>query len=76
MKRFLMCVKSGLIPVAFVGALAGVGTADTAVTTGLTTLADNAIATMGAVAPIAIGIFGVFLIWKYGKKIFKGVGNG
>lgn len=50
-----------------------VGVADATVTTGLTTLSDNLTATLGAVAPIAIGIMGIFLAWRYGKRLFKSV---
>lgn len=55
--------------------LAGVGVADSAVTAGMQGLADNTIATISAVAPIAVPILGVFLVWKYGKRIFKGTAN-
>lgn len=47
-----------------------VGVADTAVTGAFTTLADNVVATLGAVAALAIPVIGVFLAWKYGRKIF------
>lgn len=37
----------------------------------LTTIAGDITTTVGSVAPIAIGIVGVFLIWKFGMKFFK-----
>jgi len=49
------------------------GVADATVTTGLTSLSDNLTATLTAVAPIAIGIMGIFLAWRYGKRLFKSV---
>lgn len=55
--------------------LAGVGTANTDVVTGLTGIKDDALATMTSVAPIALGIFAVFLGWKYGKQIFNSLGK-
>lgn len=51
------------------------GVADTAVTGAMTTISDNIMATMAAVGPIAIVIFGVFLAWRFGKKIFRTVAN-
>lgn len=48
-----------------------VGTADTAVTAALTTTADDSVATLGAIAPIAISIFGAIFVWQIGKRVFK-----
>lgn len=45
----------------------------TAMTTALTTIKTDAIAALAAIAPVAIGIMGAFLIWKYGVKFFKGL---
>lgn len=52
-----------------------VGTADAAVVGGFTTMSDNLVATVGAVAPFAIAILAVFLAWKYGRKIFGMLGK-
>jgi hypothetical protein len=49
------------------------GTADTSITTAFQHLSDNAEATIGAVAAIAVAIAGVFLAWKYARKIFNHV---
>lgn len=47
--------------------------ASTGVTTALTTIAGDITSTVGDVAPIAIGIVGVFLVWRFGMKFFKGL---
>lgn len=52
------------------------GTADTNVTGAFTTVGDNITATMGAVAPFAIGVMACLLGFRYGKKIFKVISNG
>lgn len=44
-----------------------------AVATALTTIATNIINTISAVAPVAISIVGVFLVWKFGIRFFKSV---
>lgn len=44
-----------------------------AVATALTTIATNITNTITAVAPVAIGIVGVFLVWKFGIRFFKSV---
>lgn len=44
-----------------------------AVATALTTIATNITDTITAVAPVAIGIVGVFLVWKFGIRFFKSV---
>jgi hypothetical protein len=45
----------------------------TAMGTAMGTIKDNIIAALGVVAPVALGIFGAFLVWKYGQKFFKGI---
>lgn len=42
-----------------------------AVTGALTTIASDITGTIGSVAPIAMGIVGLFLAWRYGMKFFK-----
>lgn len=37
------------------------------------TIASDAMATLTAVAPIAIGIAGAFLVWRYGMRFFKSI---
>lgn len=52
------------------------GTADAAVTGAFTGMGDNIVATMGTVAPFAIGVMACILGFKYGKKIFKVISAG
>lgn len=49
------------------------GTVNTSIVTALTSIAADLTATLGAVAPLAIGIMGIFLAWRYGKRLFKTV---
>lgn len=42
-----------------------------AVSGALTTIATDITEVLTTVAPIAIGIVGVFLVWRYGMKFFK-----
>lgn len=45
----------------------------TSMTTALTAVKTDALAAISAVAPIALAIMGVFLVWKYGIRFFKSV---
>lgn len=47
--------------------------ASSSVTTSLTTIATQITSTIGEIAPIAIGIAGLFLVWKFGMRFFKSV---
>ncbi len=47
----------------------------TAMTTGFTAIKDDAVAAIAAIAPIGLGIAGVFLAWKFGLKFFKKLTN-
>lgn len=49
------------------------GTANASVTGAFTTLKDDVIATLGAIAALAVAVMGIFLAWKYGRKIFNQV---
>lgn len=42
------------------------------ITGSLTSLAGQVTSAIGEIAPIAVSIMGVFLIWKLGTKFFKG----
>ena len=44
---------------------------ETAMTTALTGVKTDAISALGIVAPIAIGIMGAFLVWRFGVRFFK-----
>lgn len=52
------------------------GVADATVVSSFTTISDNVVATMGAIAPVALLILAIFLGFRYGKKIFKLLSNG
>lgn len=54
-------------------ALASTGGVSSQVTSALTSTASDITSTLGAVAPIGLGIAGLFLAWKYGMKFFKGL---
>jgi len=43
----------------------------TALTTALTTVKTDIVAMMVIVAPIAIAIVGIFLVWRYAIRFFK-----
>lgn len=45
----------------------------TALTTALNVIKTDIVSVLAIVAPIAIGILGIFLVWKYGMKFFKGL---
>lgn len=42
-------------------------------TTALNLIKGDVMGAIGAAAPIALGIMGTFLAWKYGVKFFKGL---
>lgn len=41
--------------------------------TALTTVQSDFMSTVNAIAPIALTIFGVFLVWKLGLRFFKSI---
>ena len=45
----------------------------TAIGTAFSTVQTDALAALTAVAPVAIAIFGAFLVWKLGKKFFSAI---
>lgn len=45
----------------------------TAMTTAMTGIKTDALGAISAVAPIGLGIMGVFLVWRYGIKFFKSI---
>lgn len=63
--------------VATVMTMAGTCFADdainTAMGTALGTVESDAKSGLATVAPYAIGIMGVFLVWRYGVKFFKSI---
>lgn len=76
MKEKLMKVSTAIIPVATLmvsrAASASGGDDLTAEVVGvLQTTATTIKGVLTGIAPIALGIVGVFLAWKYGMKFFK-----
>ena len=43
----------------------------TAVVSALSTVASDISGVVTSVAPVAIGVVGTFLVWKYGMRFFK-----
>lgn len=43
----------------------------TAITTALEVVKGDALSVISGVAPIAIGISGAFMVWKFGMKFFR-----
>ena len=68
----LVCVMSALPVFAEDGTG---GSANSAVTTAVTTMANDMIATGNAVVPIALGVVGIALVVVFGIRIFKKVVN-
>ena len=44
-----------------------------AVVTALQSVATDITSTIGAIAPVALGIAGTFLVWRYGMRFFKSI---
>lgn len=42
-----------------------------AVVSALSETASQITSTLGSIAPIALGIAGTFLVWRYGMRFFK-----
>lgn len=43
----------------------------TAISTALTAIKTDIVAVLEVAAPIAIGVMGIFLAWRYGIRFFK-----
>ena len=50
--------------------------ASASITESLSGLATQVTGAIGEIAPVAITVMGVFLIWKLGTRFFKGVAKG
>ena len=68
----LSAVSALAVPVFAFAAESGSGVASS-MTTAFTAVQSDFTATVTAIAPIAIGIVGVFLVWKYGISFFKSI---
>lgn len=53
----------------------GTGTANSAVTSAMTGVANDMTATATSLIPIALGVVGIVLVVIYGIKIFKKIAN-
>lgn len=51
-------------------------TVSEALATGLTTTASDIMSAVATILPIGLGVFGAFLVVKYGKKFFTKISNG
>lgn len=60
-------VSTALLPVAAFAE----GDVSADVASALQTTANSITSVLGSVAPVALGIVGVFLAWKYGMRFFK-----
>lgn len=70
------CTTAAITMTSAVSAFAeGTGTADASVTGAFTSMKGDLLATIGVVAAAAVTVYGVFLAWKYGKKLFNRVAN-
>lgn len=51
--------------------IAAEGGASSAVVSALQQTASEITSTLGSIAPVALGIAGTFLVWRYGMRFFK-----
>jgi hypothetical protein len=68
-------LATGAIMVATVAQASAAGVADPLVLSTFSSISDNVVSTMLAIAPFGIAILAVFLAFKYGKKIFTRLSN-
>ena len=73
MKKILYSVPIALLATAPVLASEPTGTANTAVTTAMTTVANDMIATGNAIVPVALTVVGISLVVRFGVKLFRGI---
>lgn len=70
----MMCVVASLAT-SVVAFAEGAGTANSAVTSAMTSVANDMTATATSLIPIALGVVGIVLVVIYGIKIFKKIAN-
>jgi len=73
--RVKVLFLSMALMVVCVGQAAAIGIVDPLVTATFTSISENVVATMLAIAPFGIAILAIFLAFKYGKKIFTRLSN-
>lgn len=76
-KRWLVAIMSVVASLAMtVSAFAeSSGTANSAVTSAMTTVANDMTATATSLIPIALGVVGIAMVVIFGIKIFKRIAN-
>lgn len=74
MKKVLVAL--GTLPVFVITTFADGGGIDTALSTALTSIQTDVTSVIGTVAPIAVSIMGIFLVWRYGIRFFKTISKG
>lgn len=72
MKKLLVAL--GTLPVFVITTFAD--DIDTALSTALTQIKTDVTSVIATVAPIAVSIMGIFLVWKYGLRFFKTISRG
>lgn len=73
-KKYLLSILSAFCLCALVATTShasGDSSVSSSVTSSLQSVAADVKATLGAVAPVGLGIAGAFLAWKLGMKFFK-----
>lgn len=70
----MMCVFASLAT-SVVAFAESSGTANSAVTSAMTSVANDMTATATSLIPIALGVVGIVLVVIYGIKIFKKIAN-
>ncbi len=73
MKKLLVAL--GTIPVFILTTFAD-SEIETALSTALTGIKTDVTSVIATVAPIAVSIMGIFLVWKYGLRFFKTISRG
>jgi len=73
MKKMLAVI--GTLPVFVITAFAD-NEIESALSTALNGIKTDVSSVIATVAPIAVGIMGIFLVWKYGLRFFKTISRG
>lgn len=66
------CAVASALPAVSAFAESG-GTANSAVTTAVSDIADDMMATGAAIIPVALGVIGLTIVVRYGIKVFRSV---
>ena len=72
MKKKMIAITAVAVPFASIPVLAEEsGTANAAVVSAMTTVADDMLATGNAIVPVALTVVGIALVVTFGVRIFK-----